>query len=81
MFITMSNAILRRYGPIIMFILYRYISNPTGEPISPTFLENGNYEIEVMGKKYDAKMTLKSPLDPNDKRVEGIYDEPLPVRL
>lgn len=34
-----------------------------------------------MGKKYDAKMTLKSPLDPADKRIEGIYDEPLPVRL
>ena len=61
--------------------LYRYISNPTGEPISSTFLNNGNYEIEVMGKKYDTKMSLKSPLDPVDKRVLGIYDEPLPVRL
>lgn len=58
-----------------------YISNPTGEPISSTFLKNGDYQIEVMGKKYDAKMTLKSPLDPENKRVHGIYDELLPVRL
>lgn len=33
-----------------------------------------------MGKRFDATLTLKSPLDPENKRVQGTYDDMLPIR-
>lgn len=63
-----------------MFVICSYIQNPSGAPITEEFLQNGKYQLEVMGKCYDATMTLKSQFDPDNKRVKGIYDQPLPVR-
>ncbi|CAH1786368.1 unnamed protein product [Owenia fusiformis] len=57
-----------------------YISNPSGEPITTDFIKSGNYEIDHMGEMYKAKMYLKSPFDPSNKRVKGVYDEALPIR-
>lgn len=59
---------------------FRYISRPDGEKITAEWIKSGNYEIEVMGKKYQASVHLRSPFDPENKRLRGIYDEPLPVR-
>lgn len=50
-----------------------YIRNPSGSPVTAQFLESGKYEIDVMGKRCPAKLHLKSPFDPSNKRVMGDY--------
>ncbi|XP_045451807.1 sarcosine dehydrogenase, mitochondrial [Melitaea cinxia] len=49
-----------------------YITNK-GAEVTKDYLNEGNYEIEVMGKKYKAKLHLKSPFDPNGQRLLGNY--------
>lgn len=61
-------------------MFHRYIQDSNNIPITKEFLENGHYQLEVMGKRFDATLTLKSPLDPENKRVQGIYDDVLPIR-
>ncbi|XP_076284985.1 E3 ubiquitin-protein ligase HERC2 isoform X2 [Lasioglossum baleicum] len=51
-----------------------YIEHPNGENISEEFLKNGNYQIEVMGKRCKADFYLRSPFDPRNKRMRGIYE-------
>ncbi|XP_072936264.1 sarcosine dehydrogenase, mitochondrial [Epargyreus clarus] len=51
-----------------------YISNK-GSEVTKAYLNDGNYEIEVMGKKYKANLHLKSPFDPNGQRLLGNYGE------
>lgn len=52
----------------------RYVRHNTdGATVTNDFLESGKYEIEVMGKRYSATLYLKSPFDPEDERVQGIY--------
>ncbi|XP_078045792.1 sarcosine dehydrogenase, mitochondrial-like isoform X2 [Augochlora pura] len=51
-----------------------YVKHPNGENITEEFLKNGNYEIEVMGKRYKAESYLKSPFDSQNKRIQGIYE-------
>nr|XP_033339035.1 sarcosine dehydrogenase, mitochondrial [Megalopta genalis] len=51
-----------------------FVKHPNGENITDEFLKNGNYEIEVMGKRYKAESYLKSPFDPQNKRIKGIYE-------
>lgn len=63
-----------------VFVVDSYVENPDGGPVREEFLHSGCYQLEVMGKRYDATLTLKRPLDPTNKRVQGIYDEPLPIR-
>jgi hypothetical protein len=48
--------------------------------VTSEFLENGHYQVEVMGNRYDVAVHFKSPFDPNGKRPLGIYDEQLPIR-
>ncbi|XP_063232668.1 sarcosine dehydrogenase, mitochondrial [Bacillus rossius redtenbacheri] len=57
-----------------------YIRHPEGRTVSDDFLQNGRYEVEIMGKNYDATLLLNTSFDPQKKRIRGIYDEPLPVR-
>ncbi|GLH06647.1 uncharacterized protein GBIM_12121 [Gryllus bimaculatus] len=57
-----------------------YVRHPEGRRITSDFITNGHYQVEVMGKRYDAIPFVKSPFDPQSKRPRGIYDEPLPVR-
>ncbi|CAG0880074.1 unnamed protein product [Darwinula stevensoni] len=60
---------------------YGYIHHPEKELVTADFLGNGTYELESFCKKYNAQIHLKSPFDPGNKRIKGIYDEPLPVRM
>nr|CAG4640629.1 EOG090X014D [Eulimnadia texana] len=53
---------------------YGYVSDPSAESVTPDFIRSGEYHIESMGKKYKAKIHLKSPFDPENKRVKGFYD-------
>jgi hypothetical protein len=58
----------------------RYVSHPDGQPVTADYILNGLYQVEVMGRRYDTFVHLTGPFDPNGKRLEGNYDEPLPIR-
>ncbi|XP_049887024.1 sarcosine dehydrogenase, mitochondrial [Pectinophora gossypiella] len=51
-----------------------YVNNK-GSEVTKAFLQNGQYEIEVMGKRYQATLHLKSPFDPTGQRLLGNYGE------
>lgn len=63
-----------------MLKICSYVKHPEGHPVTSEYLQNGRYQVEVMGKLYDTIIHHKSPFDPNGKRLLGIYDEPLPIR-
>uniref|UniRef100_A0A9J7XZM2 Sarcosine dehydrogenase n=1 Tax=Cyprinus carpio carpio TaxID=630221 RepID=A0A9J7XZM2_CYPCA len=44
-----------------------------GHKVSPDFVRSGEFALERMGVTYKATAHLKSPFDPEDKRVKGIY--------
>uniref|UniRef100_A0A4X2KUX4 Sarcosine dehydrogenase, mitochondrial n=1 Tax=Vombatus ursinus TaxID=29139 RepID=A0A4X2KUX4_VOMUR len=54
-------------------IAYGYIQNPEGGPVSLEFVKSGDYALERMGVIYAAQVHVKSPFDPDNKRVKGIY--------
>lgn len=41
--------------------------------VSADFIKSGEFTLERMGVTYKAKAHLKSPFDPENKRVKGIY--------
>ncbi|XP_077354216.1 sarcosine dehydrogenase, mitochondrial [Festucalex cinctus] len=53
---------------------YGYIRNPDGGVVSGDFIKSGEFTLERMGVTYKAKAHLRSPFDPENKRVKGIYD-------
>ncbi|XP_023307143.2 sarcosine dehydrogenase, mitochondrial [Lucilia cuprina] len=50
-----------------------YIQRTDGEKIDNEYIKTGDYEIDVLGKRYKAKCHLRSPFDPEGKRVLGNY--------
>ncbi|XP_024906986.1 sarcosine dehydrogenase, mitochondrial isoform X3 [Pteropus alecto] len=54
-------------------IAYGYVRDPSGGLVSPDFVKSGDYALERMGVTYPAQAHLKSPFDPDNKRVKGIY--------
>uniref|UniRef100_H3D6P8 Sarcosine dehydrogenase, mitochondrial n=1 Tax=Tetraodon nigroviridis TaxID=99883 RepID=H3D6P8_TETNG len=52
---------------------YGYIRNPDGGVVSAEFIKSGEFSLERMGVTYKAKAHLKTPFDPENKRVKGIY--------
>ncbi|XP_010371080.1 sarcosine dehydrogenase, mitochondrial isoform X3 [Rhinopithecus roxellana] len=54
-------------------IAYGYIHDPSGGPVSRDFVKSGDYALERMGVTYGAQAHLKSPFDPDNKRVKGTY--------
>lgn len=52
-----------------------YLKHPENKAIDEEFITSGKYEIEVMGKLYNASVHLRSPFDPESKRFKGDYDE------
>lgn len=52
-----------------------YIRQPNSDkPIDNSFITSGNYQIEIMGKLYNAKCHLRSPFDPKGRRILGDYN-------
>ncbi|KAL0850334.1 hypothetical protein ABMA28_012164 [Loxostege sticticalis] len=49
-----------------------YVTNK-GSEVTKNFLSEGNYEIEVMGKRHKAFLHFKSPFDPTGQRILGHY--------
>ena len=47
-----------------------YISKPDNTRIDNEWIMEGRYEIEVEGKKIPAKVHIKSPYDPDNKRLK-----------
>ncbi|XP_032396219.1 sarcosine dehydrogenase, mitochondrial [Etheostoma spectabile] len=43
------------------------------ESVSADFIKRGEFTLERMGVTYAAKAHLKSPFDPENKRIKGIY--------
>ncbi|XP_023228229.1 sarcosine dehydrogenase, mitochondrial-like [Centruroides sculpturatus] len=58
---------------------YGYVKAPGGDNISIDYIKSGDYKLECMGVTYPANVHLKTPFDPANKRIKGIYDEPLPI--
>lgn len=54
---------------------YGYVRNPDGGVVSADFIKSGKFTLERMGVVYEAKAHLKSPFDPENKRVKGFYPE------
>uniref|UniRef100_F7E429 Sarcosine dehydrogenase, mitochondrial n=1 Tax=Equus caballus TaxID=9796 RepID=F7E429_HORSE len=54
-------------------LAYGYIRDPSGGPVSLDFVKSGDYVLERMGVTYPARAHLKSPFDPDNKRVKGLY--------
>lgn len=50
-----------------------FVKHPENKSIDAAYLKSGNYEIEVMGRRYKATCHLKSPFDPENKRIFGEY--------
>lgn len=50
-----------------------YLQRADGEKIDNDFIKSGEYEIDVLGKRYKAKCYMRSPFDTEGRRVLGIY--------
>uniref|UniRef100_A0AAY4AB01 Sarcosine dehydrogenase n=1 Tax=Denticeps clupeoides TaxID=299321 RepID=A0AAY4AB01_9TELE len=57
------------------FSTHRVVS-AAGHQVSPEFVRSGEFTLERMGLTYKAKAHLKSPFDPENKRVKGFYSTP-----
>lgn len=55
-----------------------YVRRPDGAPVSADYLSSGNYWLESLGRRFKATFHAKVPFDPANKRVKGVYDDPLP---
>lgn len=51
-----------------------YIERKDRQIIDVNYIKSGKYEINIMGKLYEADCHLKSPFDPDGKRILGIYN-------
>ncbi|XP_014664920.1 PREDICTED: sarcosine dehydrogenase, mitochondrial-like [Priapulus caudatus] len=67
-----------RRGEFAFFVgksmAYGYVQHPEGGTVTPAFLKSGEYELESMGTRYKATLHSKSPFDPSNLRVKGMYD-------
>ncbi|XP_037653310.1 sarcosine dehydrogenase, mitochondrial [Choloepus didactylus] len=54
-------------------VAYGYVRDPSGGPVSLDFVKSGDYTLERMGVTYAARAHVKSPFDPDNKRVKGVY--------
>lgn len=51
-----------------------YLIHPEGKAVDNDFILSGKYEIDVMGKRHAATCSLRSPFDPKNDRLNGIYN-------
>ena len=56
---------------------YGYVRHPEGERVTPAWLRAGNYSIEIKGTHYPATFHAKTPFDPDNLRIKGIYQDSL----
>ncbi|XP_062140877.1 sarcosine dehydrogenase, mitochondrial [Drosophila sulfurigaster albostrigata] len=51
-----------------------YITRSDGQNIDAEYLKAGDYEVDILGKRYKANCHLRSPFDPSGQRVLGNYE-------
>uniref|UniRef100_A0A673XKI0 Sarcosine dehydrogenase n=1 Tax=Salmo trutta TaxID=8032 RepID=A0A673XKI0_SALTR len=51
------------------------VCNAAGHKVNADFIKSGKFALERMGVVYEAKPHLKSPFDPSNNRVKGIYPD------
>ena len=51
-----------------------YVTNK-GSKVTKEYLQEGVYEIEVLGQKHKATLHFKSPFDPHGLRLLGNYKD------
>ena len=42
-----------------------------GEPVTPAYLEQGSWEVDIAGKRWPASVSLKPLYDPDNKRIKS----------
>ncbi|EDV36974.1 uncharacterized protein Dana_GF13226 [Drosophila ananassae] len=50
-----------------------YIARPDGQIIDTDYIKSGEYEVDILGRRYRADCHLRSPFDPTGQRVLGNY--------
>lgn len=65
-------------------VAYGYVhrvdnDNDADSVVTLDYLKSGTYQLERMGERIDATFHSRSPFDPTNKRIRGIYDEPVPT--
>lgn len=55
-------------------IAYGYVVHHDGEVVTMDYLRSGMYQLEHMGALLQATLHTKSPFDPSNKRVKGVYE-------
>lgn len=53
--------------------IFLFSPPPPLHQVSADFIKSGEFTLERMGVTYKAKAHLKTPFDPENKRVKGIY--------
>mmetsp|Transcript_26944 Transcript_26944/g.69709 ORF Transcript_26944/g.69709 Transcript_26944/m.69709 type:complete len:897 (-) Transcript_26944:172-2862(-) len=56
-------------------VAYGYCKSLDGSKVTNAWLEQGEYAIQDKGVSHPATLHLKSPFDPENKRIKGIYDQ------
>lgn len=51
-----------------------YISRADGQKVDVDYLKSGDYEVDILGKRYKVDCHLRSPFDPTGQRVLGNYE-------
>ena len=60
-----------------LIFVKRYVEHPHKEMLTEQYLNSGQYQIEIMGTKYDAKLHRQTIFDPNNLRMRGLYETSL----
>lgn len=58
----------------LLWFFFTSLFSPFPYQVSADFIKSGEFTLERMGVPYKAKAHLKTPFDPENKRVKGIYD-------
>lgn len=51
-----------------------YISRRDNQLVDVDYIKSGDYEVDILGKRYKADCHLRSPFDPTGQRVLGNYE-------
>ena len=53
---------------------YGYVTTHDGRKMTNSYLKEGEYTIERMGDVHPIQVHIKTPFDPENKRIKGIYE-------
>ncbi|XP_041481408.1 sarcosine dehydrogenase, mitochondrial-like [Lytechinus variegatus] len=83
----LGMEVIRRNGEVVSYfrradhafalnrgIGYGYVQKPDGSTVTNAYLKEGEYTVERMGEIFPAQIHLKTPFDPSNNRIKGIYE-------